>query len=261
MDKNVKKNKAEKAKEEEAALNCILCWVVGGAVLEFLLLLLNRYWVHYTVAQIELRVALGTAVKILAVAALACAAAAGFWWNSARQSGKKTGLPGALCLFLLGVSVSCFAAWFLSGAGVRLMYIAVPVVIVLVLIYYLYQHEFFLVACQSALALLGVWVCSRGLGGRYAALTYVYVVVAALLIGGGAWLCRKAQENGGRMELRGGKLRLFARDANYSILYAGAAILVLVLILSAVGISSVILYSVTVAWLLIMAVYYTVKLM
>ena len=63
MDNNVKKKKAARAKAEEEALNRILSWIAGGSVLEFLLMLLNKYWNHYTAAQIELRVALGTAVK------------------------------------------------------------------------------------------------------------------------------------------------------------------------------------------------------
>ena len=74
MDNNVKKKKAARAKAEEEALNRILSWIAGGSVLEFLLMLLNKYWNHYTAAQIELRVALGTAVKFLAVAGLLCAA-------------------------------------------------------------------------------------------------------------------------------------------------------------------------------------------
>lgn len=262
MDKNnLKKNRAEKAKAEEAILNRILCWVVGGAVLEFLILLLNRYWVYYTTDEIELRLALDVAVKIIGVAGLVCAVVSAFWWNSARKSGKKSVLPAVLFPVFLGISVSCVVAWFFPMTGLRFMYIAVPVVIVLVLIYYLYQHEFFLTACESALALLGIWIASKGTGGSHGALVYGYTVVAALLILCAAYFCRKAQEDGGKIPFRGEKLRLFSKDANYAMLYAGAAILVLVLILAAVGVSPVILYSVTVAWVLIMAVYYTVKLM
>ena len=88
MDKNEKELKAAKAKQDEAALNRVLFWIVGGALLEFLLLLLNRYYSSYTVAQIQLRVALGTAVKIMAVAALVCAVATAVWWRMARTNGK-----------------------------------------------------------------------------------------------------------------------------------------------------------------------------
>jgi len=260
MDKNAKQKKADKAKAEEAALNRILWWAVGGVILEFLLLLLSRYWSHYTVEQIDLRVALGTAVKILAVAALACAAGAGYWWNSARKSGKG-GVPGALCLFMAGVSVSCFAAWVISDMGLKLMIYAVPAVVVLALIYYLYQHEFFLIACQSVLGLLGIWLCGKGVGSDYSMACYAFVAVAAALLLLTALLCRRAQGDQGVVELAGRRLRWFSKDTNYALLYAGAVVTLVILIVAAIGISSMALYAVTVAWLLVMAVYYTVKLM
>lgn len=261
MDKNAKQKKAQKAKAEEEALNRILCWVTGGAVLEFLLLLLNRYWSHYTVEQIDLRIALRTAVRILAVAGLACAAGAGYWWNSARKSSKGTNLPGTLCLFMLGVSVSCFAAWFAPSVGLQMMSFAVPTVVILALIYYLYQHEFFLIGCQSSLALLGIWLCGRGADGSYKLICYAYVAVAAVLLLLSAFLCRKAQGDQGTVELAGKSRSFFSKDANYALLYAGAIISLVTLIVAAIGISSMVLYAVSVTWLLIMAVYYTVKLM
>lgn len=261
MDNNAKRKKAEKAKAEEEALNRILCWVTGGAVLEFLLLLLNRYWSHYTVDQIDLRIALGTAVKILAVAGLCCTAGAGYWWNNARKSGKGTNLPGTLSLFMLGVSVSCFAAWIVPSAGLQMMSFVVPAVVVLALIYYLYQHEFFLIGCQSALALLGIWMCGRGMDGGLKMLCYAYVAAAAVVLILAAFLCRKAQGEQGTVELAGKSRKLFSKDANYALLYAGAVIALVTLIVAAIGLSSMVLYAVSVAWLLIMAVYYTVKLM
>lgn len=261
MDKNAKQKKAARVRAEEEALNRILCWVAGGAVLEFLLLLLTRYWIYYTGAQVNLRLALNTAVKILAVAGLACAGGAGYWWNNARKNGKGANLPGTLCLFMVGVSVTCFAAWFGSDAGLRLMGYVVPAAVVLALIYYLYQHEFFLLALQSVLALLGIWMCSKGLGGVRSLFCYGYVVVAALLLLAAAGLCRKAQGGQGKVELAGKERNLFSKDANYGLLYAGAVIALVTLIVAAIGISSVVLYAVEVAWLLVMAVYYTVKLM
>lgn len=261
MDKNAKQTRAAKEREEKEALDHILRWVVGGGVMEFLLLLLNRYWCNYTISQINLRLGLGTAVKILAVAALVCAVGAFFWWSGARKSEKSAGLPAMLCLFMAGVSVSCFAAWFLSDVGVQFMYVLVPAVVVLALIYYLYQHEFFLVAAQSTLSLLGIWICSRGLGSAGAVLCYVFVVAAALLILLGAGVCRKVQGSQGVLERKGKQVRLFAKDANYGLLYAGAVIALVLLIVAAIGVSSMALYAVAVAWLLIMAVYYTVKLM
>lgn len=262
MDKNAKQVKAARAREEEAALRRVLCWFAGGAVLECLLLLLNKYYTNYTVSQIELRVALGTAVKVLAVAALAGAAAAGFWWNNTRKAGGKTNLPGTACLFLLGASLSCFVTWFFSSAGLRLAYILVPVVVVLAMVFYLYQREFFLAACQSVLAILGVWICTKSNGGMYALVGYGYVVLAAAVIALTAWLCRKAQEKNGFLQTKEGKkIKAFSAGANYALIYVGAIVAAAGLLCAAFGVPSAILYAVEVAWLLIMAVYYTVKLM
>lgn len=262
MEKNTKQARAAKAKAEETILHRVLYWFAGGAVLELLLLLLNRYYNNYRVGEIELRLVLGTAVRIVAVAALACACAGAYWWNGAKKAGKSTGLPALLSVFLLGVSGSCFAAWFFPKAGLELAIVAVPVAVVLAMIFYLYQHEFFLITLQSALGILGVWICGKGNGGLYAMVGYAYVAVAAVLVGVAALVCKKAQANNGVVERRGGQpMRLFSKGCSYTFLYTGAMVAIAALLCAALGVAPAILYSVQVAWLLAMAVYYTVKLM
>ena len=111
MNKNNKQVRAAKAKEEEAVLNRILYWFAGSAVLEFILMVFNRFLYHYVAGEIPLMTALHACLRYVAVGALACALAAVFWWNSARRSGKSTTLPAALGLFMAGLAVGCFAAW------------------------------------------------------------------------------------------------------------------------------------------------------
>ena len=147
MDKNnLQKKRAEKAKAEEAIINRILCWIAGGAVLECLILLLNRYWVYYTADEIGLRLVLDVVVKVVGVVGLVGVAASAYWWYSAWKRGAKSTLPAILCPAILGIAVSCIAAWFFPMKGLHFLCVAVPVVVVLVMIYYLYQHEFFLIA-------------------------------------------------------------------------------------------------------------------
>ena len=86
-------------------------------------------------------------------------------------------------------------------------------------------------------------------------------IVAAVLLLAFAFLCRKAQGGRGVVELGGRTWELLSGDANYGLLYAGAVIALVTLVVAAIGISSMVLYAVSVAWVLIMAVYYTVKLM
>ena len=261
MDKNVKQTRAAKAKAEEAALNRILCWLFGGAVLEIMMLLLNRYWVNHRVSEIDLWATLHTVVKVGTFVALALAAVAFVWWRSAHRNGKGVNLPATLCLTLAGISVGCFATWFFSKTGIRVLSILVPATVGLALIYYLYQREFFLLSCQSALALLGVWMCAQGLNSGKAFLCYLYVVAAALVILAAAYLCYRLQAGKGVLEWDERKWKVFSKDANYTFLYVGAVVAMLTLIAAVLGLSQMVLYAVSVAWLLVMAVYYTVKLM
>jgi len=262
MDKNYKQTKAARAKAEEAAINRILCWIVGGTAVEFVIMLLNRYWINYRVAEIDLRLALDLPVKILSFVALLGAAALGWWAWHTIQAGKNPNLPVTCCLVVLGISAACFAAWLFQDAGVALMQIGVLMVVVLAVLFYLYQREFFLIACQSALAILGVWMCSRGLSSTKAILCWIYVILAAALVAASVVLCRKLQQSSGVLDWQEKKLRIFPKDANYLPLYVGAAVSVAVLVCSLLAfVPTMALYAVAAAWVLVMAVYYTVKLM
>jgi len=261
MDKNMRQAKAERARRDEENLNHILCWMGGGVLLEFLLLLLNRYYINYTVGEIDLGLALQPVVKVLAVAGLAGAGACALLWYRSWRAGKPWVRFEIAALFLAGVSAGCFAAWLFQSSGLKLMYTAVPVVVLLAVIYYLYQREFFLQACGAALSLLCIWVAGRGLGGPKSGWVYVCVALSVLALAGGIVMCRQAQGNGGTARWKGKALCTFPKDANYALLYAGAAIYLALMLAAVLGVASVVLYGVTAAWLLIMAVFFTVKLM
>lgn len=259
MDKNVKKNKMAKAKAEEEALNSMLCWFVGGTVVEFLLVLLDRYWNHYTVSEIQFRVhILEPAVVALAFLALAGAGAAAYWW---KKGGMKARLPLTVSLVALGISAGCFAAWILGSAGLTVISTVVPGIIVLAIIFYLYQREFFLIACLSALGLLGIWLCSHGVSGRTGVVCWIYVLCALVLVGAAAWGCFLCQKENGSLTWKGKKLQLLSKEASYLLLYITAGVTAALLVCALVGLPAMALYAVAVALLLIMAVYYTVKLM
>lgn len=260
MDKNSKKNRTAKAKAEEEALNSILCWVVGGAILEFLLLLLDRYWVHYRLGpEFDFRIGvLEPAVKVLAFLFLVGAAGAFYWW---KKGGMKKRLPLGTALVSLGLSAGCFSAWLLGGAGLTVVYTVVPAILILAVLFYLYQREFFLIACLGAAGLLGIWLCSHGVSGRTGVVCWIYTLGALVLTGAVAWGCYLCQKANGALTWKDKRFPLFPREANYPMLYLTAAVTAGVLICALVGLPTMALYAVAVAWLLIMAVYYTVKLM
>lgn len=256
MDKNTKRMKAERAKQEEAALNRILAWLAGGAVLEFILLLVNRRY-SYADTWALMRVV----IKVMAVVGLVGCVAGILWYCSARKRGAGTVAPAVCALFSAGLSLGGFAPWFLGYTGLRLAYIAVPVVVVLVLVYYLYQREFFLQACAAVLGLLGAFLAGKGRGSSLAVVVWLYVAAAVALLALCAWVFRKAQGNAGKVEWKGKTFRLFTRETNFALLYAGAAVNAAVILAAVLGVPPIFLYGVAAAWLLVMAVYYTVKLM
>lgn len=261
MDKSIKKNRMAKAKAkaEEEALNSILYWFVGGTVVEFLLKLLDRYWTHTRIGEFTFRVdVLEPAVTVISFLALAGSAAAFFWW---KKGGMKARLPLAVALGSLGISAGCFAAWLLGSAGLTVIYTVVPGIVLLAILFYLYQREFFLIACLSALGLLGIWLCSHGVSGRTGVVCWIYALCALVLVGAAAWGCFLCQKENGSLTWKGKKLQLLAKETNYLLLYVTAAISAGVLVCALMGLPSMALYAVAVALLLIMAVYYTVKLM
>jgi len=259
MDKNAKQIKAAKAKQEEATLDRILCWLAGGAVLETFLLLLDRYYCNTRIGEFWMLQGLKWGVRILAPAALVGAVVCAVIWIRGKKSGKGTDRPGAAALMLLGASVGCFVARWFKSSGLRLVYIGVPVIVALAVIYYLYQKEFFFQGADAALALMGTWVASNWLETKRSAVL-LGVVLAVVLILAGALVCRKAQTGLGKLRLGEKTVRVFTKDANYALLYLGAAVNAAVLIAAVLGLATAVLYGVAVAWVLAMAVYYTVKI-
>ena len=145
------------------------------------------------------------------------------------------------------------------ASGIQFLYIAVPAVAVLALIYYLYQHEFFLIAVLSALGILAVHLVPRA--DLSALIAYGYAVALAVILAAALLFSRKLQTSGGILKLGGKELRLFPKNANYAMLYVTCIVVAAVLVAALLLGSLPVLYGVMVAWLLIMAVYYTVRLM
>ena len=248
MDKNTKRMKAERAKQEEAALNRILAWLAGGAVLEFILLLVNRRY-SYADTWALMRVV----IKVMAVVGLVGCVAGILWYCSARKRGAGTVAPAVCALFSAGLSLGGFAPWFLGYTGLRLAYIAVPVVVVLVLVYYLYQREFFLAAVASGAAAIGLWF--KLYGGMIEMVICVLVIIAT-----GA-LALTLQKTDGKLKMGAKTVQVLApRDSSRMILIS-CAVGIVALGLGFVGNVGYYLVFGMAAWIFALLVYYTVKLM
>lgn len=261
MNKNTRQVKAAKARAEEEALNRILYWVAGGSVLEFLLLLLNKYWSHYGPKTIQLRQVLQKVIPVVGVVALAAAVFGAYLWVKAVREKKSPTLPMLLCLMTLGIGGGCMGAFLFAEVGILLVCFLVLAVVVLAVLYYLYQREFFLLCCQGALVLIGLWICNRGLGGVRSVFCVLYVVGAVVILAAMALLLRKLQTGKGTLEWGEEKFKLLSKETNYPFLYGGAGVSAAVLICAVCGLPIMALCAVEVAWLFVMAVYFTVKLM
>lgn len=255
-----KKEKTEKAKQEDVILNKVLLWIVGAVILEALLLLLNKYYVNYLAGDIPIMYAIHRALPILAVVFGACFVASIFWGVSQYKKGKGVGLPTALAVISAALCACCAVARLVpNGTGVRFLYVGVPVVAVLAMIYYLYQREFFAVSAISTAGLVGLWLLQRR--ETHAAFVYACLIALGIALVLCAVLAWMLQSKRGVLTLKGKQLQLLPKNASYVMLYVTCGLVAAVLVAGIALGSVMLLYAVLVAWLLIMAVYYTVKLM
>ena len=258
MDK--KEKQAQRAKQEDEILNKVLWWIVASVLLEMLLLLLNKVYVNYTVDQLDLAVALREDVfPKLAIILPICFVVMLVLWLAARKSGRLVRLTGGLTLVVLALAVCAVVVRLFDNSGVKFLYVAVPSVAVLALIYYLYQREFFCSAVLSALGLLGVKLLPRINGGMKVG--YAYAVVLAVILVAAVVVFRVLQKHQGKLTVKGKPTEILPKNANYALLYVTCALVAVVAIAAVVLSGLTGLYGVLVAWLLILAVYHTVRLM
>lgn len=257
---NRKEQQAQRAKQEDEILNKVLWWIVGSVILEALLLLLNKVFVNYTLDQIDLAVALREEVfPKLSIILPICFVVLLVLWLLARKAGKLVRLTGGLTLAALILAVCAVVVRIFDNSGVKFLYTAVPAVAVLALIYYLYQREFFFSAVLSALGLLGIKLVPRT--GMSLVLSYGYAVVLAVVVVAALVLFRMLQKNEGKLTVKGGPVQVLPKSANYVLMYVTCVLVAAVVAAAAVLGGLAVLYGVLVAWLLILAVYHTVRLM
>ena len=259
-----KEERLARKKKEDQALNRVLLWFGAAVILEFFLLLYHRFGINFD-TRVGLAAGLYRFLQIASGVCLALTATAFIWWVVSRKKKAKSFVPGLLTLVCAGLFVCTFSVWVWPNTGIQFLYVSVPVVAVLALIYYLYQREFFLVALQGGLTLFAMWAYRKAFYRSkwmvYSILVGVVVLVVAIIV------CEVLLQRGkGRL----GKLRILPKKANYLPLFIAGAlalisvILVLVLSLTLDRWAATAAYSFligNVAWLFGAAVYYTIRLM
>lgn len=258
-DNKKRKEKAlEKQQQEQAALNKVFAIFLVGIVAECYLLLINNRLVRGDAQQVVTWASIVTWIGYIGVAALAVGAVLA---AVKRKTPKLLRLGlwlGGAGLFLAVTSPLFY--FFPEEAGYLL--VLVPILTVLGLVYYLFQHEFFLTAVILSGSIFTLWVCQKGLGTPNWN-TKVIVGSAAVLLGlaAVAALTRQIEKNKGRW-IGKRKVRLFSVNCPYPALYLtyGLAFAAIVLSLAVGGAAY---YAIWVLGIFFfgMAVYYTTKLM
>lgn len=252
-----KKQTQARRRQEDRALNRALLWVGAAVVLEFLLLLVNRYYINFRVSDVDLAIALSGALKFIRAGGFAAGAACLVWAVFQFRKGGTGAVPLVLSAACGALAVCAHVSLAFQDAGMKMLFLLVPAWAGLALIYYLYQREFFLAACAVGMSILGLWFVRYGGARREALLTLagIAVVCAAVL-----WL----KKTGGAVSRPDGtQVHLLSKTASYPLVLvsclASLAAVAAAMVLG--GTAAYYLIFVMVAWLFALLVYYTVKLM
>ena len=246
-------------RQEDRGLKRALIWVGAAIVLEFLLVLVNRYYINFrtTTESINLALAINAGLNVLRWASLAALIVCAVWAFLRLNKGEKATLP-LILMAASGALLLCSQVILgFRDAGVRMLFWLVPAWAALALVYYLYQREFFLAALVSGLGVLGLWFV-RHTG---AASWYTIVAVAAILVVAVGLFWMKGHQ--GRLVVKEGTKRVLPSDASYALMFV-SCVVSLAAIAAAIVLGAAVSYYLLfamVAWLFALLVYYTVKMM
>lgn len=255
-----KKQREAQKRQEDQALSRGLLWVVGAIVLEFFLVLVNKYYINYRMTEASIAAALVfdgilKAIRWGALLGVVVGAAWAVWmlWSKGR-CGARPVVVTAVCGALL---ICAHITLVFKDSGMRMLFLLVPAWAALALVYYIYQREFFLSAITSGTAALGLWMVRASGGGA------LYAAVAATGILAVALVAFRLKQGGGALSVGGKKLEILPAGANYLLIFLSclAGLAALVIALAAGAAAAYYLVYVMVAWLFVLLVYYTVKMM
>lgn len=259
------RKRADRKKQEDVALTRALVWFAAAMVLEFLVLLVNKYYVNFTAdsASIRLAMAMGTVLKITAAAGLIGAVISGVRsWKRMKAEGELPFMGIVMTTSLLAVGVSSALIVVFYRPAVQLLYLLVPAGAVLALVYYLYQKEFFFSACGVGIGMLGLWLVRKNIG-THDLLVGLYIVVGAAILLAILLSALKLKKEHGVLDVGGKKYEILPKQSNFMliVLSCGVSLLALLAGLLLGGAVAFYLLFVLLGWLFVLLVYYTVKMM
>lgn len=255
-----KREKTERERQEDIALHKVLYWMGGAVILVVLLRLVQSYYIDLKGGAL-MAWRLGQAIPWVCLVGVLLTVGAFVWALRSKKAGNTAIFPWALSGLLLGFTVCAVGVWWKAGIGIALLTYSVIGIGILAMLYYLFQHDFVLVGAMCGLGLMGLWLFfHEGATTRYyIALAGILVLLAAMVV-----FARYLQQHGGVLTVKGRKLELLPKSASYALIYVTCGLMAVVLVAALVlsgAISYMAFYAVPVAWGLVTAVYYTVKLM
>lgn len=245
----------ERRAKSESNMNRAVVLLIGGLVAEWYLLMADRYYARGTVDQV-----LGwyDFFGVMRWAALAAAAAGVV---IAKLRGRKAWvnkLGWWLAAGGLFFSLTSFAMRRYYPISVTVLCVAVPVLLILGIVYLFYQAEFSVQATGLALALGALVLLNRSQSASVRLCVTAALIGIAVLFGCTLYFSR----NNGSLTRNGKVIRFFDARTDYKRILAVLA-LCFALTLMALGAPSIAFFA---TWGLgiitfVLAVYYTIKLM
>lgn len=164
---------------------------------------------------------------------------------------------------VLGFATACFGALALafSENTVSLLYIVIPTVTVLFIVYNVYPRDFFAISLISAFGAIGLWLTGSAISGGMGAsklwliIGVVLAVLAVLIVA-----TIVVQANGGKL-CRKSTCKYFDKDAKYYLIYITFALIIALLAATwfMVGAATYYFLFVLLAYFVVVGIYYTLK--
>lgn len=255
--KPISQKRTEREQNENQALNRVFAVFLLGLAAECYLFILYRAAVGTINSMLACYQALRW-ISLLGLVMLVVGAVAGYLKRDNRKIRTAMTWLGGVGLFL-GASGWLMHHFSNDNRGIITMCILVPIMAVLALVYFLYQHECFICSLALSGALFTVWLRSTSVNSAFWKIPVIVgAVLAALVLATAVYLVRRAQQNEGKLW----GVRVCSLECDYRILYAGLGVAIACVLLAA-AVSSITYYLMWVLGIALFAelVYYTSKLM
>lgn len=247
------KNTSSKVRDEDVVIYKIMAaMVVTAVVICVLIVLYNKYQVmsHFMAiygAVYYLAIGSGIGAAVFLAAALA-----------AHKKPKPRKVLSIIGVCLLVLAICSVVMRIYTWEGIVWLFIAFPSALVLYILYLIYQRDFFSIALESVVSGIGFFVLYQMqqtiLRPWTAAILAVFLAAFTIL----AALCGKD----GQIGIQKTRLRLFQEPGSKVLLLITSVLCIVGWLLTVLlgGMAALVSAGVVLLWLIVMAVYFTIKL-